>query len=139
LLSVYRFRQVFRCAGFQTFFTIPFHCLGGECDDRHTAERSILPDHLHRFVAVHFGHHNIHEHDGHVWYEFKGFDSRLTSAGGEHAHTPALENTAQGEYVSYIVIHDQHFSSHQGVVGSMQPIKHVLFLRGKVGDHAMQE
>src|SRR5580658_9584816 len=113
LLSVYRFCQVLRGARFETFFTVAFHCLGGKGNDRHTAERGILADHLHGFVTVHFRHHDIHEHDGHVWDEFKGFDSCLTSAGGEHAHTAALQNTTQGEDVAYIVVHDQHFPSHQ--------------------------
>ena len=73
-----------------------------------------------------------------------GVDSRVVDgfaagAGGQHRHSAALQHAAEGEDVAHVVVHHQHFLADQRVVGTVQPVEHLLLLRRQVGDDAMQE
>src|SRR5688572_14214563 len=58
LLGVDRFREVVRRTGFEALLAVALHRLRGQSDDRQAPERRILPDLLHRPIAVHVRHHD---------------------------------------------------------------------------------
>src|SRR6202030_2318300 len=51
----------------------------------------------------------------------------------------ALQNAAEGEDITHVIVNDQNLLSNQGVVRAMQAIKHDLFLGRKVRDDAVEE
>ena len=95
--------------------------------------------HLHGFVAVHLGHHDVHQDDCDVGSRFKGGYRFAPGAGGKHDHAASFKHAAQGKNVADVVVHHQHFLANQRIVGTMQSIEHLLLFRRKVGDDAMQE
>ena len=63
LLGVDRLCEIIGGAGFQTLLTVAFHRFGGQRNDRQPPESRVGADHLHRLIAVHFGHHDVHQND----------------------------------------------------------------------------
>ena len=57
-------------------------------------EGRILADHLHRLVAVHFRHHNVHQHNRQIRRGFENADGFAAGAGGEYRHAAAFEHAA---------------------------------------------
>src|SRR5690348_17508830 len=64
-------------------------------------EERLFANHLHRFVAIHLRHHDVHQGDGDVWSGFENGDGFGAGSGGEHDHSAALQNAAQREYVAH--------------------------------------
>src|SRR5690348_11259755 len=102
-------------------------------------ESGILTDDLHGLIAVHLGHHNIHQDDCQVWRGLKRGDGFTSGAGGEYAHATALENAAEGENVAHVVVNDQNSFSDESFIGAVQAIEHALLFARQIGDHAMEE
>ena len=99
----------------------------------------ILPDVLNGLIPVHLGHHDVHEHDGHVRSRIQKRHGLVAGGGGDHLHAAAFQNAAQRKDVAHVVVHHQHRLAHQVVVGAVQPLNHLLFLGRQVGDDAVQE
>ena len=62
LTRIHRLRNVVARAGIETLLSIALHRLCGKCKDRQRAKFGSLSDLTHGFVAVHFRHHDVHEH-----------------------------------------------------------------------------
>src|SRR5665213_801536 len=63
LLRVHRLGDVVRGPGLDAFFPIALHGFGGQGNDGDELENLFPPDGLHGVVTVHFGHHDVHQHD----------------------------------------------------------------------------
>src|SRR5690349_10614140 len=63
LISVDGFRDVVRGARLKTLFAVALHRFRRQRQDWQRPELRLLAYLAHRFVPVHFGHHDIHEHD----------------------------------------------------------------------------
>ena len=85
MFGVHRLGQILRCACFETLLAVALHRFRGERDDGQAAELRVLPDDLHGFVAVHLGHHDVHQDDGEVGGGLDGRDGFAAGAGGEDA------------------------------------------------------
>ena len=59
-LSFDRLCDVVARACIDALFTVAFHCLGGEGNDRQLLESIHLSDRLDRLIAIHFRQHDIH-------------------------------------------------------------------------------
>src|SRR5207247_2445753 len=96
-------------------------------------------DGTHGLIAVHFGHHDVHEHDGQIVGRFKHLDRLAPGGGGQNLHAAALQNAAQGEDVANVVVHHQHAFADQVIVGAVQALEHLLLRRGQIGHDAVEE
>src|SRR5262249_39667648 len=67
LLSVDGLGDVIRGPRFQAFLAVSLHGLGRQGNDRQGLKFAAGTDSAHGLVAVHLGHHNIHEHDVQIW------------------------------------------------------------------------
>ena len=139
MIRVYWFRHVLGSPGLQALLPVTLHRLRCQRDDRQPPQVSVLPDHLHRLITIHLGHHNVHQHNRNVRRALQHGDCLAACAGGQHRHASAFQNTAQREDVADVIIDHQHLAAHQRLVGAMQPLKHALLLRRKIRNHAMQE
>ena len=93
----------------------------------------------HRLVAVHVGHHDVHEHHAQVGRALDDLDGLAAVGRADHLHVVVLEQRGQGEDVARVVVDHQHFAAAQDLVRAVQPLEHRLLLRRQVGDHAVQE
>ena len=116
LLGVDGFGEVVRRARLQTPFTIALHGLRGQGDDREAAPRWILPDRLYRFVAVHVGHHEVHQHDGNVRRGLDGRDGLLAGAGAQYFHAATFQHAAEREDVAHVIVHHEHRPADQVLI-----------------------
>src|SRR3954447_4375542 len=62
-LDVDRLRDVIGSPGIEALLPVAFHRLCSNGDQRKIGKRRTLPDLLHRFIAVHVGHHDVDEAD----------------------------------------------------------------------------
>jgi len=63
LFGVDRLGEIIRSPGFQAFLAVALHSLGSQGDDGQAAEGGIFPDAPDGLIAVHFRHHDVHQHD----------------------------------------------------------------------------
>src|ERR1700734_1801130 len=122
LLGIDGFRQILGSPSLKTLLTISFHCLRREGNNWQSPERSVLPNHLHSLIAIHFRHHDIHEDDRDVRSGFEFGNGFASGSGGDYGHAPAFNNTAKSEDVAHVVVDDQYFFADQSVVGAVQAI-----------------
>ncbi len=99
----------------------------------------LLADHLHRLIAVHLRHHDVHQHDREVRRRFDERDRLAAGRRGQHLHAAPFEHAAQREDVARVVVDQQHRPADQVLVGAVQPLDHALLVVRQVGDDAVQE
>ena len=104
LLGIYGFGQIFGRSRLQAFLAVPLHRFCGQSDDRQSPERGVLPDHLHGFIAIHLGHHDVHQYDGDIRGRFELGDCLPSRSGGDHGHAAALNHAAEGKDIAHVVI-----------------------------------
>jgi hypothetical protein len=117
----------------------PSEQIDREGENRQALELRFLPDHSHRLVAVHFRHHDVHQHDRDVGGRFENADRLLASVGGDDLHAVAFEHAGESEDVAHVVVDDEDLLALQGLVGLVEPFEHPLLLRGEIGDDAVEE
>src|SRR5262249_22193888 len=66
LVEVDGFRDVVAGTGGEARLPVTGHRLGGQEDHRQLGEAAVAPDHPGGLVAVHVGHHRVHQHDVHT-------------------------------------------------------------------------
>src|ERR1700733_6513108 len=66
LLDVHRLREIVGGAGLQAFLAVALHGLGGQRQNGQPPGLGFRANRLDGFVAVHAGHHDVHEHDRHI-------------------------------------------------------------------------
>ena len=59
-------------------------------------------------VAIHFGHHDVHQDDGDVRRRLDQRHRFCAGGGGEHLHAAAFERCSKREDVAHIVVHHEH-------------------------------
>src|SRR6185503_20258556 len=64
LLGIHGLGKIVRGAGLQTFLAVALHRLGRQRDDRKPPEFRILANARGGLIAVHFRHHDVHQHNG---------------------------------------------------------------------------
>ena len=131
LLGVHRLGDVVGGAGVQALLAVAFHRLGGQGQDRQRAELGILADLAHGLVAVHLGHHDVHEHHAQVGSVLDQLDGLAAVGGADDFHLVVFEQRGQGEDVAGVVVHHQHLAAAQHLVGVVQPLEHLLLLVGQ--------
>src|SRR5207244_943595 len=92
LFAVHRFGQVIRCAGFETFFAVALHGLGGEGQDGQRPQRVDVPDRRDGVVAVHAWHHDVHQHHVDAGGPFEKLDRFPSVLRRIHFHVVTLEH-----------------------------------------------
>src|SRR6185295_10082529 len=115
-----RLGQVVPCTGLDAFFTIAFHGLGRHRDDREVLEPWDLADLTHGLHAVHFRHHDVHEHDVDLLLLLQDLDGIASVVGGEDDHVVLFEHGRKGEDVPHVIVHDQHAPAAEQPVGGAQ-------------------
>src|SRR3954452_9204050 len=106
-----RLGDVVRRAGADRLLTVADHRLGRERDDRQVGETFLTPYHLHGRVAVHAGHHDVHQHEFYRRLGHQHVDTVLTVLRDQHLQTLRFEHAADGEKVSGVVVDDEHASA----------------------------
>src|SRR5262249_39800767 len=107
--------------------------------NRQTAELRILPDLLHRLIAVHLRHHDVHQDNGDVRIGFDVLDGLVASRRTQNLHAAPLEHAAQREDVAGIVVDQQNGAVDEILVGAVEPLEHALLFRRKVCYDAVEE
>src|SRR5262249_53887501 len=133
------FGHVIGRAGLQALLTVALHRLGGERDDRQQAELVIAADAPHGLVAIHLGHHDIHQHQRQIASALYEGDGLLSGSRGDHLHVVPLEQTVEREDVADVVVDHQHLAPAERLITLVQPLDHLLLRRGQIGDHAVKE
>src|SRR5215470_13598651 len=116
LIRVHGFRKIFRSSGLETFFAIPLHRFCRESDDRQAPEGRIFTNDLHGFITIHFRHHDVHQHDRYIWGRFESVDGLAAGTSAQNSHSTPFQNATERKNVSYIIIDNEHLSSHQSFV-----------------------
>ena len=66
--------------------------------------------------------------------------NRLAAGGRrQHLHAAAFQHARQRKDVARVVIYQEHGSSHQILVGAVEPLQHALLFGRQIADDAMQE
>ena len=95
---------------------------------------------LHRLVAVHLRHHDVHQHDRRrpAWSRAAAIASRPVLA--VSTFMPRRSSTLlSAKMLRTSSSTTSTDLADQVLVGAVQPLEHVLLLRRQVGDHAVQE
>ena len=94
----------------------------------------VLTDHLHRLIAVHLRHHDVHQHDRHVRRRFQRCAIASLPVVAVSTFMPRRSSTLrQREDVAHVVVDQQHRAADQILVGAVQPLEHALLLRRQIG------
>src|SRR3954447_9233707 len=115
-----RLGDVVRRAGADRLLTVADHRLGRERDDRQVGETFLTPYHLHGRVAVHAGHHDVHQDEFYRRLGHQHVDTVLTVLRDQHLQTLRLEHAADREKVAGVVVDDEHAS----------PLEHRIYGQG---------
>jgi hypothetical protein len=126
-------------AGLEALLAVALHRLGGQGDDREVGEARVLADLAGGLVAVHLGHHDVHQDDVDVRVLAEGLDALAAVLGVDDRHAVPLEHTRDGENVANVVVDDQHALAAEHRVGVVDLAQHLLLGRGQVGLHAVEE
>jgi len=108
-------------------------------DDRKLFESLLVSDFTHGLIAIHFRHHDVHQHDRQVRRRFDECNRFVAGGRGQDVHTAPLQHTAQGEDVSGVVVNEKHRLADEILVRVVQAIEHALLVGGQVRHHPMQE
>src|ERR1700694_2862904 len=100
LVGVHRFGDVVRRPRLQALLAVAFHGLGSESDDRQQPELMLAADAAHGLVAVHFRHHDIHQHERQIVGALDQLDRLLAVGCRDHLHAVALEQAVEREDVT---------------------------------------
>ena len=101
--------------------------------------RGHLPDRPHRLVAVHLGHHDVHEHHVYLGIVLQPGDAVPAAFGVDHLHFAALEERGQREDVADVVVHHQRGAAGQGRIGAVQLLQHPPLRLGQSGRNPVEE
>jgi hypothetical protein len=63
LLRVYRLGEIVHSASLQAFFALALHRFCRQSDDGQLSALALFPDRLHRLIAIHLWHHNVHQNN----------------------------------------------------------------------------
>src|SRR5690242_18156478 len=66
LVGIHRLGDIVARTGVETLLAVTLHCFGGEREYRERAGLRVYADFSDRLVAVHVGHHDVHEDDGEI-------------------------------------------------------------------------
>ena len=121
------------------FSRSPFMALAVTAMIGQVAEPRHLPDRPHRLVAVHLGHHHVHQHDVDVRRLLQPGDAFPAALGVDHLHLAPLEERGQREDVADVVVHDQHRAAGQRRVGAVELLQHPPLRLRQVGGDPVEE
>ena len=85
-------------------------------------------DFAHRLVAVHLGHHDVHEHDAQVGRSLNDLDGAPAVGRADHVHLVVLEQGGEREDVARVVVDHEHLAAAQDFLRAVEPLEHVLLL-----------
>src|SRR5579875_2323808 len=139
LLYIQRFGYVVRCSRIYAPLAVALHRLGGDGDYRQVLEAAVGADCLNRLVAVHLGHHDVHEHDVDVGRLLQGLQGVLAGLRVDDVHVVSLKGAGHRENVPHVVIDDENFSAREDRVHVPGALQDLPLLLGQIGLHPVQE
>src|SRR5205807_1451661 len=125
LLGVHRLGDVVRSPRLEALLAVALHGLGGEGDDRQQPELMLAADAAHGLVAVHFRHHDIHQHQRQILGALDQLDRLLAVGCRDHLHAVALEQGVEREDVADVIVDHQHLAAAEGLVALVQRLDHL--------------
>src|SRR5262245_13717701 len=87
LLGVHRLGEIVRSPCLEAFLAVPFHRFRGQGDDGESQQTRVLPDPAYGLVAVHFGHHDVHQDDREAGRGLGERNRFAAGIGSEHLHS----------------------------------------------------
>ena len=94
---------------------------------------------MQRLVAVHFRHHDVHQHDAQIGIILDDFNRLPPVRRADDFHLVIFQNRRERKNVSRIVVHHERLAPAQRLVGIVQPREHLLFRFRQTRHDAMQE
>src|SRR5690606_768382 len=92
-------------------------------DDREVLQSRNLTYFADGLHAIHFGHHDIHEHELDIGLGLEHANRDAAIVGRYHLHRMLFEDRRQREDVAHVVVYDQNPTSAQNVGRSVQLVK----------------
>lgn len=131
MVSIHGLGEVIARASTEAFLAVAFHRFGGDGEDGQITEFRGAADLAHGFVAVHLGHHEVHEHEAESGRLLDQINGAAAAGRGEHFHSIVLQHGSEGEDVAGVVIDDEHFAPAQCFVGHVRVWRSVEPPRGR--------
>lgn len=102
-----RLGAVIVCTCFDTFGTVILHRLGGQGQNRQLRKAFLFPYLCHRLIAVHFRHHDIHQHDIRVRHFVQRFQRLATIIGDGDIEAEFFQLCRERIDVAHVIVHQQ--------------------------------
>jgi hypothetical protein len=108
LVGVDGLGDVIAGSGGQALVPVALHGPGGDGDDRQVSELRHLADRGGGGVAIHLGHHHVHQHEIDVIAGLQDLDTLMPARRVDHGEPVELQDAGDRERVPQVVIDDEH-------------------------------
>ena len=118
---------------------VAFHRFRRQRNDGQFPEARLGANLLHRLIAIHFRHHNIHQHEVNIRARVQLLQRLFAVLRHENIHAFAFHDARQGKNVPHIIINNQHGFFVKHLLFIMQHPNFFLEMLRQFGFNAVQK